>query len=55
MSTAPVAAAILADTYPAIVGFDDTGMTTEQVHWHLGESAAVAYYQYQHLTERRAA
>lgn len=44
------AAEILAQAYPQIVSFNATGLTTEQVHYFLGESAAVAYYQYQTLT-----
>ena len=44
------AAVLLADAFPQIVGFDDRGMTAEQVHYFLGESAAVALGQYRHLT-----
>ncbi|WP_171041316.1 hypothetical protein [Sinomonas susongensis] len=43
------AAEILAAEFPQIVDFDATGMTTEQVHYFLGESAGVAFYQYQTL------
>lgn len=45
------AAEILAQAYPQIVGFDATGLTAQEVHYFLGESAGVAYYQYQNLTE----
>lgn len=45
------AAEILAQAYPQIVGFNADGLTAEQVHYYLGESAGVAYYQYQNLTE----
>lgn len=44
------AAEILAATFPQIVGFDPKGLTSEEVHYFLGESAAVAYYQYRNLT-----
>jgi hypothetical protein len=47
----PRAAEILAETFPQIVGFDATGLTCEQVHYFLGESAGVAYFQYKFLTE----
>jgi hypothetical protein len=45
----PKAARILADAYPQIVGFNDHGMTQELVHWHLGESGAIALQQYRRL------
>lgn len=44
------AARILAQQYPQIVGFDATGMTQEQVHYFLGEDAAIARDQYLNLT-----
>jgi hypothetical protein len=44
------AAEILAEAYPQIVDFDGTGLTAEQIHYYLGEDAAVAWYQYQTLT-----
>ena len=50
MLEAPKAARILADAFPQIVGFNDHGMTAEQVHYFLGESAAVALGQYRRLT-----
>ena len=48
----PAAARILAAAFPQIAGFDATGMTTEEVHYFLGESAGVAYFQYQVLTQQ---
>jgi hypothetical protein len=48
----PAAARILAEVYPQIVEFDATGMTAEEVHYFLGESAGVAYFQYQVLIRR---
>lgn len=48
----PPAARILAEVFPEIVGFDATGMTSEEVHYFLGESAGVAYYQYQVLVSQ---
>lgn len=48
----PAAARILAREFPQIVDFDATGMTAEEVHYFLGESAAVAYFQYQVLTKQ---
>ncbi|QOT16695.1 hypothetical protein [Paenarthrobacter sp. YJN-5] len=45
----PAAARILAETYPQIVDFDSTGMSVEEVHYFLGESAAIAYFQYRSL------
>lgn len=44
------AARILTQAYPQIATFDATGLTTEEVHYFLGESAAVAFYQYRTLT-----
>jgi hypothetical protein len=41
----PAAARILAEAYPQIVDFDPCGMTIEEVHYFLGESAAVAFFQ----------
>ena len=49
-ATAARAARILADAFPQIVGFNDQGMTAEQVHYFLGEPAAVALGQYRALT-----
>lgn len=43
------AARILTQAFPQIATFDATGMTTEQVHYFLGESAGVAFYQLQNL------
>lgn len=48
----PGAARILAETYPQIVDFDPCGMTIEEVHYFLGESAAVAFFQFLALTQR---
>ncbi|MDO5865196.1 MULTISPECIES: hypothetical protein [Paenarthrobacter] len=48
----PAAARILAETYPQIVDFDSTGMSVEEVHYFLGESAAIAYFQYRFLLNR---
>jgi hypothetical protein len=45
------AARIIADQYPQIVDFDATGLTSEEVHYFLGEQAGVAFYQYQFLTQ----
>lgn len=45
-----VSAKVLAETFPQIVNFDATGMTAEQVHYFLGESAAIARIQYLALT-----
>jgi hypothetical protein len=46
------AAEILATVYPQIVGFDATGLTTEERHYFLGgEAAGVAYEQYLVLTK----
>ena len=46
------AAEILANVYPQIVDFDAKGMTSEQIHYFLGEDAGVAYFQYQNLISR---
>lgn len=43
------AARILCDAFPGIERFDAKGMTAEQVHYFLGESAGVAYFQLQNL------
>ncbi|AOY70856.1 hypothetical protein ARZXY2_1303 [Arthrobacter sp. ZXY-2] len=48
----PGAARILAEAYPQIVDFDPSGMTIEEVHYFLGESAAVAFFQFLVLTKR---
>ncbi|MFE4834512.1 hypothetical protein ACFRAU_07500 [Arthrobacter sp. NPDC056691] len=48
-SDIPPAARLLAEAFPQIVGFDATGMTAEEIHYFLGESAGVAYCQYQVL------
>lgn len=48
----PAAARILAETYPQIVDFDASGMTIEEVHYFLGESAAVAFFQFLVLTRQ---
>lgn len=52
LSELPPAARILAEVFPQIVDFDSTGMTSEEVHYFLGESAGVAYYQYQVLASQ---
>lgn len=52
LSELPPAARILAELFPQIVDFDSTGMTSEEVHYFLGESAGVAYYQYQVLVNQ---
>jgi hypothetical protein len=43
------AAEVLAAEFPGIVDFEAAGMTPEEVHYFLGESAAVAFFQYQSL------
>lgn len=47
------AARILLREFPQIEHFDDTGLTTEQVHYFLGESAAIAYYTFKHLQQSK--
>ncbi|MBT8163207.1 MULTISPECIES: hypothetical protein [Arthrobacter] len=43
------AARILMEAFPAIATFDAVGLTAEQIHYYLGESAGVAYFQLQAL------
>ena len=43
---ATIAARLLEEAFPQIVGFDATGLTEEQIHYFLGESAAIARHQY---------
>ena len=37
------------EAFPAITTFDAAGLTAEQIHYYLGESAGVAYFQLQAL------
>lgn len=45
------AIAQLLRAHHSIEHFDDTDLTTEEVHYFLGESAAVAFYQYRFLQQ----
>ncbi|MDP9904694.1 hypothetical protein [Arthrobacter bambusae] len=47
------AARILAERFPQIVDFDAAGMTTEEIHYFLGESAGVAFFQFRALERAR--